>query len=435
MQGIFRVFKGSELSADDRRRLIHRSSAGDTDALRIVQAILDDIETRGLTALREITQRLDGFAPDPFVATPEEYALAERSLAPEIKSAFAEALANVRAFHEFQRESLIDRQTTVGSSSIGYMYRPVERVAVYVPGGRAFYPSSVLMGVVPARIAGVKHITLITPAAADGSVHPAVLYCAKMAGADAILKAGGAHGVAAAFHGLCTPPAELIIGPGNRYVTAAKNLLAASGRVRIDQPAGPSEVIVIADRSARPAFVAADLLSQAEHGDDSPAILLTDSVELAHAVGREIEKGFEERPHRRAMKEKSIREHSYAIVFDHLDEAVDFSNEYGPEHLEIATDDPASMLPRITAAGSIFLGHYAPVALGDYYSGTNHILPTGGAARMFSGVGVDTFMKRITWQHPTRESLALALGPIRIMSLVEGLDQEHGHSVEVRFKG
>ena len=432
---MLKIYSSSELTPQLRARLLQRSSSEDREALAIVQAILDEIAAEGLIALKRISERLDGVAPDPFLVTPEEFEEAELALSSEIKQAFQTAYQNIKSFHAFQRKMLEDQKTTVCTSTLGYMYRPVERVAVYVPGGKAFYPSSVLMGVVPARIAGVSHITLLTPPGRDGKIHPAVLYCARLAGANAVLKAGGAHGVAAAYHGLLTPPAELIIGPGNRYVTAAKNLLASTGRVRIDQPAGPSEVIVIADNTARPAFVAADLLSQAEHGEDSPCILLTDSLVLAERVSEEIAKGLDERPERRSMKETSIREHSYAVVFETLDEAIAFSNDYGPEHLEIATEKPERDLEKITAAGSVFLGHYAPVALGDYFSGTNHILPTGGAARMFSGVGVDTFMKRITYQYPTRESLRKALEPIRIMSKVEGLDQEHGHSVEVRFEG
>ena len=193
-------------------------------------------------------------------------------------------------------------------------------------------------------------------------------------------------------------------------------------------------MIVIADESARPEFVAADLLSQAEHGEDSPAVLLTDSIALAEATAREIERGLNERPARRDMKATSIREHSFAVVFDDIKEAFVFSNEYGPEHLEICTQHPQRDLERITSAGSVILGHYAPVALGDYFSGTNHVLPTGGAARFYSGLGVEHFLKRITYQYPTEESLRNALDPIMLMSVHEGLDQEHGHSVQVRFQ-
>ena len=430
---MLKIYDSSELSPQLRQKLLERSSTQDTKAVSVVSSILEEIEHGGLDALRNISKRLDGVAPDPFLVTESEFATAEANLSDEAKCAFTAAYNNIKNFHQFQRKLLINEKTLVCSTTLGVMYRPIERVAVYVPGGKAFYPSTVLMGVIPAKIAGVKHVTVLTPPDQNGKINDAVLFCAKLAGADSVLKAGGAHGVAAVFHGLLTPKAELIIGPGNRYVTAAKNLLAASGRVRIDQPAGPSEIIVIADKTAKPAFVAADLLSQAEHGEDSPCILLTDSLVLAEKVSEEIENGLDQRPMRRQMKETSIRNHSFAIVFESIDDAFEFSNEYGPEHLEIVTEKPEKDLEKITAAGSVFLGQYAPVALGDYFSGTNHILPTGGAARMFSGVGIDTFLKRITFQYPTRESLRKALEPIRIMSKIEGLDQEHGHSVEIRF--
>ncbi|MBI39658.1 MAG: histidinol dehydrogenase [Leptospiraceae bacterium] len=431
---ILRIYSESELNPDLRRKLQMRESAEDTEALNAVQSIVDDVRKRGIDAVRHYSEKFDGFYPEPALCTEQEIQEAEERLDAEIKESFQKAATNIRQFHDFQKERLQPARTKVAGAELGFYYSPVENVAVYVPGGKAQYPSSVLMGVIPAVAAGVKNILLLSPADNQGKLSDVVLYCAKMAGASAILKIGGAHGVAAAATGLYAPPAELIVGPGNRFVTAAKTLLSASGKIRIDQPAGPSEVIVIADETANPAFVASDLLSQAEHGEDSPAILLTTSRSLAEATSLEIEKGLNERPARREMKETSIRQHSYAIVFDDLQEAFRFSNQYAPEHLEICTKDPQSDLKNVTAAGSVFLGHFAPVALGDYYSGTNHVLPTGGTGRMYSGLGVETYMKRITFQHPTRESLRDAWKPIQIMSKVEGLEHEHGHSVDVRFQ-
>ncbi|MBR31187.1 MAG: histidinol dehydrogenase [Spirochaetaceae bacterium] len=431
---ILRIYSESELNPELRKKLQLRESAEDTEALSAVQSIVDDVRKRGIDAVRHYSEKFDGFYPDPALCSDREIQEAEHRLDPEIKKAFNRAADNIRQFHQFQKERLQPASTKVAGAELGFYYTPVENVAVYVPGGKAQYPSSVLMGVIPAVAAGVKNILLLSPADDSGKLSDVVLYCAKMAGANSILKIGGAHGVAAAAAGLYAPPAELIVGPGNRFVTAAKTLLSASGKIRIDQPAGPSEVIVIADETANPAFVASDLLSQAEHGEDSPAILLTTSRQLAEQTSKEIEKGLEERPERRSMKETSIRQHSYAIVFDDLKEAFRFSNEYAPEHLEICTKHPQDDLNRITAAGSVFLGHYAPVALGDYYSGTNHVLPTGGTGRMYSGLGVETYMKRITYQHPTQESLRDAWKPIQIMSKVEGLEHEHGHSVDVRFE-
>lgn len=309
------------------------------------------------------------------------------------------------------------------------------------------------MGVIPAKIAGVKYVSIVTPADSEGKIHPAVLYCAKISGADAILRVGGAHGIAAAYLGIDVEPAQIIVGPGNRYVTAAKTLLSATGKVKIDQPAGPSEVLIIADHNANPKFVAADLLSQAEHGEDSICVLLTDSIVLAEEVIKEIELGFKERPKRLEIKKESITKNSYIILFDkfvEIDEqkktkkitsdflrAFDFINEFAPEHLEICLnifDDSEKYLDYIQSAGSVFIGKYAPVALGDYFSGTNHILPTGGAAKMYSGLGVDTFLKRITWQNTTKEGLKKSSKYIDIMSKIEGLDQEHGHCVLIRTK-
>ena len=431
---ILKIYEASDLSEELRASLLRRESAEDPQALDIVQSILENVSSRGESAVREYCQKFDGFYPEPVLCSEQEIQTASESVSGEIKKAFSAAAANIRAFHEFQRSRLSEARTKVAGAELGYFYTPVETVAVYVPGGKAMYPSSVLMGVIPAVVAGVRNIVLLSPANNQGKLNDVVLHCAAMAGATHVLKVGGAHGVAAAAAGLYAPAAQLIVGPGNRYVTAAKTLLSATGRIRIDQPAGPSEVIVIADKSANPAYVASDLLSQAEHGEDSPAILLTDNRALAEATSLEIEKGLEQRPERRAMKETSIRKHSFAIVYENLDDAFAFSNDYAPEHLEICTRQPDADLKKITAAGSVFLGHFAPVALGDYYSGTNHVLPTGGTGRMYSGLGVETYMKRITFQHPTKESLREAWKPIQIMSQVEGLEHEHGHSVDVRFE-
>lgn len=431
---MLRIFQNKDLSPADRAKLMLRESAEDPRAFEIARDIIDRVEREGLAAVRELTEKFDGCDLTSFAVTDAEFDAADAALSEEERAAFRRAAGNIREFHTLQREALQGRESLIDGSTLGFRYVPLDGAGIYVPGGKALYPSSVLMGLIPAVIAGVPDPVLITPPDENGAVHPAVLYCAKIAGTRRILKAGGAQGVAAAAFGLVFPPVPFVSGPGNRFVTAAKQILAARGRIRLDAPAGPSEVIVIADESARPEFVAADLLSQAEHGADSPAILLTDSATLAQATAREIERGIRERPDRAEMKSTSIREHSYAVVFDRLDDAFAFSNEYAAEHLEICTRDPRADLEKVTAAGSVFLGHFAPVALGDYYSGTNHVLPTGGAARAYSGLGVDTYLKRITFQHPTRDSLRRALEPILIMSRIEGLEHEHGHSVAVRFE-
>lgn len=432
--GILKIFQSNQLTREERQKLLQRESALDQKAFEIARSILEDVETRGEAAVIELTRKLDGVELDSLLVKKEEFDRAEKSLAPELKEAFTQAAENIRTFHQLQKDILKDTETNLMGTRLGFKYLPVDQAAVYVPGGKASYPSSVLMGVIPALIAGVKSPLILTPPAPDGSVMPAILFAAKLAGTDRVLKAGGAQGIGAAAFGLAGPPAQVIVGPGNRYVTAAKSLLTSRGLIRMDMPAGPSEVLVIADKSANPVFVASDMLSQAEHGEDSPAILVTDSMELAEAVSRELEKGIADRPARASMKKTSIVEHSCAIVYGNLEEAIQFSNDYGPEHLEICTENPDQVLEKITSAGSIFVGHYAPVALGDYFSGTNHVLPTGGSAGYYSGLGVDTFMKRLTWQYPTRESLEKAKDHIVRMSVSEGLDQEHGHSVTVRFE-
>ena len=431
---MLRIFQNKDLTPDSRAKLMLRESAEDPEGFEIARGIVERVEREGLGAVRELTLKFDGCDLQDFAVSRAEFDAAEGQLTAAERDAFERAARNIRDFHTLQKDSLTNQETEIDGAALGFRYVPMDGAGVYVPGGKALYPSSVLMGVTPAVIAGVPEPLVITPPDENGQIHPAVLFCAKLAGTTRILKAGGAQAVAAAALGLVFPPVHFIAGPGNRFVTAAKQILASRGKIGLDSPAGPSEVIVIADESARADFVASDLLSQAEHGADSPAILLTDSRELAEATAREVERGIAERPDRADMKSTSIRDHSYAVVFDTLEDAFVFSNEYGPEHLEICTRDPRADLEKITSAGSIFLGHFAPVALGDYYSGTNHVLPTGGAARAYSGLGVDTFMKRLTYQHPTRESLRNALDPIMLMSKIEGLEHEHGHSVAVRFE-
>lgn len=446
------VYNYKDLTREELLKKCIRPSFEDKSAIKIAEEIIEKIKIGGKEALKEITYKLDKYIPEPLVIKKEDFDISETMLSEEEKESFRKAAENIKKFHEFQRKNLEDLKTTIAEITLGYIYRPIESAAVYVPGGKALYPSSVLMGVIPAKIAGVKHVTVITPANDKGEIHPSILYCAKIAGADAILRVGGAHGIAAAFFGIDVIPAQVIVGPGNRYVTAAKTLLSSTGKVKIDQPAGPSEILIIADNDANAEFVASDLLSQAEHGEDSICVLLTDSLVLAEKVIFEIEKGLNERPKRLSIKKESIEKNSYILLFDsfietddnnkvkpsqELYKAFDFINEFAPEHLEICLNilsDPEEYLKYIQSAGSIFIGKYAPVALGDYYSGTNHILPTGGSAKIFSGLGVDTFLKRLTWQYTTKEGLKKTSNYIEIMSKIEGLDEEHGHSVTIRTK-
>ena len=436
---MLRIFKANQLSSQARKKLLIRQSANDTTANAIVSEILERIAQEGKSAVFEYSRKYDGIAKPRLNVEPEEFDEAEKKLAPELKQAFQQAAANIEAFHVLQKKQLKNKETTLMGTRVGFCYQPYASAGIYVPGGLASYPSSVLMGAIPAKVAKIPHRTLITPPnKKDGSVDPAVLYCAKLAKVHQVIPIGGVQGIATATYGLNGVPSDIIVGPGNRYVTAAKTLLAAQGEICIDLPAGPSEVLVIADESARTDFVAADLLSQAEHGSDSVAVLLCCSFDFAQSVNQEIQKGIKQRPGRKELKSESIREHSFALVFDTWEELYSFANDFGAEHLELCVKDPQKIFleeKRIYNAGSVFLGHYAPVALGDYFSGTNHVLPTGGASRFYSGLNTESFLKRISYQYPTKESLQSALEPILLMSRHEGLEEEHGHSVAVRFSG
>ncbi len=432
---MLRIIESVHLSSTDRQALVQRFAPEDDRSVEeTVLAIIEAVERDGEAAVKRFTLQFDGVKLETLTVPESEIARAEANLAPEAARAFSEAAENIRAFHEMQRENLTAREQVIAGSRLGFRYTPIEGAAVYAPGGTALYPSSVLMGMIPAAVAGVKSPLLVTPPSRSGPPHPAILYCARLAGGGTVLQAGGAQGIAAAAFGLVAPRAQLITGPGNRYVTTAKLLLARRGLLKMDMPAGPSEVLVLADDSADAEFVAADLLSQVEHGADSQAVLATTSLRLARETAAAVERGLASRQARAALKSQAIRERSFAVVFGDMDDAVAFANEYAAEHLEICTRDPEREFAKIQSAGSVFLGHYAPVALGDYYSGTNHVLPTGGAARFYSGLGVDLFLKRMSYQYPTKDSLRRALDPILVMSRVEGLDEEHGNSVAVRFR-
>ena len=417
-------------------KLLKRKASEDRQAQEIAQKILDKIQEEGLAALCQYSQELDKtkfIKKEDFLVTEEEQDRAEKELSPSLKKAFDHAFKNIYDFHVFQKEKLRNEEINIDGTLLGFRYTPLENAGIYVPGGLASYPSSALMGLIPAYVAGVSKRILITPPSLEGKLDPALLYCARLAKANQIIKAGGAHGIASVAFGLFGSAVDIIVGPGNRYVTAAKLLLASRGKLGIDMPAGPSEVLIIADESAQADFVASDLLSQAEHGSDSSAVLLTRSRELAEAVQKEISRGIEERPLRQEMKQESIEKHSYVLIFENEEDLYNFANLYAPEHLELCTKNPKEDLEKIKHAGSVFLGHYAPVALGDYCSGSNHILPTGGASRFCSGLGLDHFLKRITYQYPSKASLQKVHDPILAMSKQEGFDQEHGHSVTIRF--
>ncbi|MCG6193686.1 histidinol dehydrogenase [Leptospira sp. FAT2] len=419
-----------QVSLKDRTILdpvLKRAREDLSSTLNLVKPIIEDVQKRGDAALRDYTRKFDGTVPDSFVL---ELSSLHPKIDSDLENALQKAAENIQAFHKIQIPE--DKEITVHGNRLGIRHTPVESVSVYAPGGKALYPSTILMGVIPAKLAGVKNIQIVTPPQ-QGGLPDGLIAAAKIAGADRIILAGGAQGIAAVAYGTETIPAsEFVIGPGSKFVTAAKVFLSGQGVIGIDSPAGPSEVLVIADDSANPTWVAADLLSQAEHGEDSVAILCTDSLSLAQKVAEEVEKALHERPKRGEMKRKSIEDNGRIFVFPNLEECFSFSDLFAPEHLEIQTKNYREDLKKIRHAGSVFLGNYSPVAMGDYISGTNHILPTAGAARIYSSLGVATFLKRVTWQEVSRDSLKDLYPHVKVLSEFEGLDEEHGTSVKIR---
>lgn len=394
----------------------------------VVKGILADVRTRGDEALKEYGKKFDGAELDSLEVTKEEFAAAEGALSEDYKRVVRTSAENIAAFHSRQvREGFEVRKDGV---LLGQKYTPLSVAGVYVPGGTASYPSTVLMDIIPAKIAGVGQVIMVTPVKADGKVKPEILYAAKVAGADRVFKTGGAQAIAALAYGTQTVPrADVIVGPGNIYVALAKKLVY--GTVNIDMIAGPSEILVIADGKSDPVFVAADLLSQAEHDKLASAVLVTDSERLAVAVQAEVERqlcGME----REEIARASIENNGKIIVCESIEKAVEISNEIAPEHLEVCVDDPVSLLPEIKNAGSIFLGRYTPEALGDYYAGPNHTLPTGGSARFSSPLSVDNFVKRSSYICYTQSGLESAAEDVIKFAESEGLCG-HANSVKVRL--
>ncbi|HNR88211.1 MAG TPA: histidinol dehydrogenase [Spirochaetota bacterium] len=431
---MIRLRRRQDLSPAELDALFNRFG-DDYSALMVdtVIPIVTDVRKNGDAAVLRYTEKFDTVRLDAVVASSAEIDRGAASVDPALLEAFSAARDNITEFHAHQkRESII--YSRPDGTTLGVMYQPIERAAVYVPGGTACYPSSVLMGVIPAQIAGTRDITLITPPDRTGSVPPIVCAVARMLGIARIVKSGGAQGIAAAGLGTeSVPRAHIIVGPGNIYVTSAKSYLFSLGAVQIDSMAGPSDVLVIADAGAPASWVAADLLSQAEHDPRAAAILVTDSEPLAREVQRLIDADLAANTGRADIKRKAIADNSLIVLVDSIDEAIAFSNDYAPEHMELMVDHPFEHLGAIRNVGSLFLGPHAPVSVGDYFSGTNHILPTGGAARFSSGLSVETFLRRTTFQHLTADALKRAEGPVRLMAEHEGFGEKHGGAVRVRF--
>lgn len=411
-------------------KLTERATADDALIEERVAGIISRVRSDGDKALIALSDEIDSVdLSQGLEVSPEEIEIASREVSAELKKAVAAAYDNIYMFHAAQKAQPVNMQTVPGVRCVQKSVA-IEKVGLYIPGGSAPLFSTVLMLAVPAKVAGCSQIILCTPCGKDGKVAPAVLYAASLCGVDRIFKIGGAQAVAAMAYGTETVPAvDKIFGPGNRYVTKAKEML--SRRVAIDMPAGPSEVLVMADSSAIPAFVASDLLSQAEHGPDSQVILVCPSLDIADKVEAEIAVQLERLP----RKEVAVRalENSRVILIPSRDGQVEFVNAYAPEHLIISMTDPWAIAERITAAGSVFIGNYTPESAGDYASGTNHTLPTSGWARSMSGVNLDSFVRKITYQEITAEGIQTLGKTIVTMARAEGLDA-HANAAIIRMK-
>lgn len=395
-----------------------------------VRAVIQEVRTNGDRAVLKYEEQFDKVSLPALAVSEAEVEEAGSLIDEDLKAAIRLAHRNIEAFHSSQRFESQKVETAPGVTCWQKAV-PIEKVGLYIPGGTAPLFSTVLMLAIPARIADCSEIVLCTPPGKDGKVHPAVLFAAKMAGVHHIFKAGGIQAIAAMAYGTeSVPKVYKIFGPGNQYVTAAKQLVSLRD-VAIDMPAGPSEVEVLADESANPVFVAADLISQAEHGVDSQAILITTSVSLQQAVKEEVERQLATLP-RKEIAEKSLA-NSKLIVVNSLEEAIEMTNEYAPEHLIIETRDYESIVPHIINAGSVFLGSLTPESAGDYASGTNHTLPTNGYAKAYSGVNLDSFVRKITFQEITPEGIR-HIGPaIETMAANEHLDG-HKRAVSLRLQ-
>ena len=406
-----------------------RSGEIDRKVTSAVTDILNNVKQNGDDAVREYTLKFDGHMPSKFEISREEIDSSPDKCDRDFILALYKAADNIRDFHARQKQQswLEPKQNGV---ILGQRIRGLKRVGVYVPGGTAAYPSSVLMNVIPAKIAGVKEIVMVTPPQKDGTANPDILAAAKIAGVDRVFLMGGAQAVAALAYGTqSVPKVDKIVGPGNIFVATAKKLLY--GTVDIDMIAGPSEILIVADKSANPKFLAADLMSQAERDKMASAILLTTSEETANETAKELSRQMQTLE-RRDIIEQSLNDFGAIIVCKDISEAVDFANELAPEHLELAVENPMEYIGRVDNAGSVFLGHYSPEPLGDYFAGPNHVLPTSGTARFFSPLSVDSFIKKSSFIYYTEPALSEAKDDIIKLAETEGLTA-HANSIKVRF--
>lgn len=420
--------KLSDVSETEMQKLLSRGS-GLEDVAKTVSAVLLDVRTKGDAALREYTAKFDKVELVNFEVSEEEFEKALSSIGPELLDHLKSAAANIRAFHEAQLPETTWFMELKPGIVLGQKATPLESVGAYAPGGRASYPSTVLMTVIPARVAGVEQVIVCTPPRQDGSVHPLTLAAAKVAGADRVFKLGGVQAIGAMGYGTETvTKVDKIVGPGNVFVTSAK--MQIRDVAEIDFPAGPSEVLIIADESADAVMVASDIIAQAEHDPSAVSVLVTDSYMLAKAVKEEVLVQAEQAA-RSSIVNASL-ENAAILTADSLEQCIGFSNKFAPEHLEIMVSEPDFVLDGIKNAGSIFIGNYAPVPVGDYASGTNHVLPTSGYARIYSGLNINHFIKYSSIQKISKSGLESLKETIIALAEEEGL-QAHADAIRTRF--
>ena len=415
---------------EDYAALLQRPHKDAADLGSIVAGVLQDVRREGDTAVLRYEEKFDKVCLASLAVSEEEIQEAEHLISDELKHSIRLAHANIHRFHQAQRMQPVSVETAPGvhcwQKSVA-----IERVGLYIPGGTAPLFSTVLMLATPAKIAGCADIVLCSPPSREGKLHPAILYAARVAGVDRIFKCGGVQAIGAMAYGTETvPKVSKIFGPGNQFVTCAKQQVSMTD-VAIDMPAGPSEVAIVADRTCHPRYVAADMLSQAEHGLDSQSILFTDSEQVAHDVLREVESQLELLP-RKDMASESLK-HSRIVVLRDMEEAFDICNEYAPEHLILAMDSALEWTDRVVNAGSVFLGHYSCESAGDYASGTNHTLPTSGYAKAYSGVNLDSFCRKITFQHLTPQGIQSIGRAVEVMAEAESLDA-HRNAMTLRME-
>jgi histidinol dehydrogenase len=426
-----KIYNYSQLSSAEINTLVQRNVDPANEIRAIVEEVLANVKQHGDRALIDYAQKFDKVELDKLYLDKEELAEIAEAISVDQKAALQTAYNNIYKFHKTQVKTE-DQVETMPGVTCWRELRAIEKVGLYIPGGSAVLPSTFLMLGIPARIAGCKEIVVCSPPQKNGKVNAFIAYVAQLLGVNRIYLAGGSQAIGAMAYGTeSIVKVDKIFGPGNQFVTKAKTIIQSTTTTAIDMPAGPSEVLVIADDTAKPEFIAADLLAQAEHGIDSQAILVTTSAQIAEATLAEVERQTEVLP--RAEIVRQALDKSYVVITETLDQAMDFSNEYAPEHLIMATDNWQQLTAAIINAGSVFLGNLTPESVGDYASGTNHTLPTSSYARAYSGVSVDSFVKKITFQHISKVGIE-NLGPaVEVLAGLEGLDG-HRNAITVRLK-